>query len=339
MNKIKSIVSDEFNITLSVTNYCNYSCEYCPKFLHDGSTQVLDVEVYFKFFTQLFLDNPEIENYPNKFVTLTGGEPTLYKGIEKLVKFFKEHNFKITLVSNGSAALSVWEEIIGDINYTTLSFHSKYSKFKKFAQIVDIAVKKNVMVGIGVVMDPEQWERTIEAVEHFKSINIPITYKGVLAKSKSNNSMFKGDDLFFGEYSGLYTPEQLDYLRNNTYQRFDRGMDGYDPEYITQSTKVTYEDGTEEKFQQQKLVAEGTNYFKGYLCDAGKSNLSIKWNGDIAGAHCGPNWSGLFGNIVKNPELRIKLHEKAFICGKDRCSCGPDMRISKSWHGIPEQFK
>ena len=89
MNKIKSIVSDEFNITLSVTNYCNYSCEYCPKFLHDGSTPVLDVEVYFKFFTQLFLDNPEIETYPNKFVTLTGGEPTLYKGIEKLVKFFK----------------------------------------------------------------------------------------------------------------------------------------------------------------------------------------------------------------------------------------------------------
>jgi len=339
MNKIKSITSDEFNITLSVTNLCNYKCEYCPKQLHDGSTPVLDVEVYFKFFRQLFLDNPEIENYPSKYITLTGGEPTLYKGIEKLVKFFKEYNFKITLVSNGSAALSVWEEILEDINYTSLSFHSKYSKFNKFSQIIDIAVKKNAMIGVGVVMDPEHWERTLEAVEHFKSINIPITYKGVLSKSNSSNFSNKGDKLFLGEYSGLYTEEQLAYLRDNTYQRFDRGLDGYDPEHKVQSTMVVYEDGTEEKFQQQKLVSEGTNYFKGYLCDAGKANLSVKWDGSIAGAHCGPNWSGNFGNIVKNNDLRVKLNNKAFICGKLRCNCGPDMRISKSWYGIPEQYK
>jgi organic radical activating enzyme len=328
-SKIKSIVSDEFNITLSVTNACNYKCEYCPKFLHDGSTPTLDVEVYIRFFTQLFLDNPEISDYPNKFITLTGGEPTLYKGIEKLVKFLKSHDFKITLVSNGSAALSVWEEILGDINYTTLSFHSKYSKFKKFAQIIDIAVKKNVMIGVGVVMDPEQWEKTIEAVEHFTSINIPITYKGVLAKNQSNNTLYKGDNLFFGEYSGLYTPQQLDYLRNNTHQRFDRGLDGYDPEHITASTKVFYEDGTEEKFKQQKLVSEGTNYFKGYLCDAGKSNLSVKWDGSISGAHCGPQWSGYFGNLVEDNNLRVKLKTTPISCIKHRCSCGPDMRITK----------
>ena len=328
-SKIKSIVTDQFNIILSVTNYCNYSCEYCPKFLHDGSTPTLDVEVYFKFFTQLFLDNPEIKNYPNKFITLTGGEPTLYKGIEKLVKFFKQHGFNITLVSNGSAALSVWEEILDDINITTLSFHSKYSKFKKFAQIVDIAVKKNVKIAIGVVMDPEQWERTLEAIDYFRSKSIPITYKGVLAKNSSNNTLYKGDNLFFGEYSGLYTQEQLDYLRNNTHQQFDRGLDGYDPEYITQSTKVLYEDGTEEKFQQQKLVSEGSNYFGGYTCYAGKSNISIKWDGSITGAHCGPNFSGNFGNLVQDNDLRVKLNTNPITCIKHRCSCGPDMRITK----------
>ena len=328
-SKIKSIITDEFNITLSVTNHCNYSCEYCPKFLHEGSTPVVDVEVYINFFTQLFIDNPEIEQYSRKFITLTGGEPTLYKGIERLVKFFKAHDFNITLVSNGSAGLPVWEEIIGDINYTSLSFHSRYSKFKKFAQIIDIAVRKNTMVGVGVVMDPEHWDRTLEAVEHFKEINIPIAYKGVLSKHSSKNFLHKGDDLFFGEYSGLYTQEQLDYLRNNTYQRFDRGLDGYDPHHVTLSTKVFYEDGTQEKFQQQKLVAEGTNYFEGYLCDAGKSNLSIKWDGSIVGAHCGGKWSGTFGNLVQNNNLRVKLQTTPITCIKHRCSCGPDMRITK----------
>jgi hypothetical protein len=178
-------------------------------------------------------------------------------------------------------------------------------------------------------MDPEQWEKTIEAVEHFTSINIPITYKGVLAKNDSNNTLYKGDNLFFGEYSGLYTPEQLDYLRNNTRQRFDRGLDGYDPEYITASTKVFYEDGTEGKFQQQKLVSEGTNYFKGYLCNAGKSNLSVKWDGSISGAHCGPQWAGYFGNLVEDNNLRVKLKTTPISCIKHRCSCGPDMRITK----------
>lgn len=75
MKSIKSIVSDEFNITLTITNSCNFRCRYCSSFLHDGSVEHISIERYIEFFTNLFNDNPQINDYSEKFISITGGEP------------------------------------------------------------------------------------------------------------------------------------------------------------------------------------------------------------------------------------------------------------------------
>jgi organic radical activating enzyme len=331
MNKIKSIISDEFNITLTVTNSCNYRCKYCPPNLQNGSEEPILVETYIKFFTNLIEDNPQINDYSERFISITGGEPSLYKGIEELISFLNENNFNVTLDSNGSAPKEVWERLFEKTNNTQLSFHPRYSKFPKFDELIEIGQRKNAMMSIGLLMDPEHWDRVLEAVEHFKQYNIPVSYKGVVARSKSENSVKKGDNLFIGEYSSLYTEEQLKYIKENLYQSFDRGLDGYDPNNVSHTTKIYYENGEVENFQQQKLVSQGLNKFKGFRCEAGKSNLSIKWDGTVTGAHCGANFSGDFGNLIKNKDLKVKLKPIGIICHKsDSCTCGPDMRITKS---------
>lgn len=327
--EIKSIVSDEFNITLTVTNSCNYRCKYCPPNLQNGSATAITVETYIKFFSNLLKDNPQINDYSKRFISITGGEPSLYNGIEELVLFLNENNFNVTLDSNGSAPNEVWERLFETVGNTHLSFHPRYSKFSKFDKLIEIAIRKNARLNIGLLMDPEHWDKVLEAVEYFKQFNIPVAYKGVMARINSENSQKKGDSLFIGKHSGLYTQEQLDYIKENLYQNFDRGLEGYDPNIIPHTTKVYYEDGKVESFQQQKLLSQGVNTFKGYLCQAGKSNLSIKWDGSITGAHCGARWSGYFGNLINDNDLRIQLRTAPLMCGKERCVCGPDMRITK----------
>jgi len=191
MNKIKSIISDEFNITLTVTNSCNYRCKYCPPNLQNGSEEPILVETYINFFTNLIKDNPQINDYSERFISITGGEPSLYKGIEELISFLNENNFNVTLDSNGSAPKEVWERLFEKTNNTHLSFHPRYSKFPKFDELIEIGQRKNAMMSIGLLMDPEHWDRVLEAVEHFKQYNIPVSYKGVVARTKSENSVKK----------------------------------------------------------------------------------------------------------------------------------------------------
>jgi len=328
-SKIKSIISDEFNITLSVTNSCNYRCRYCPPHLQNGSIGHIPVEIYIKFFTNLFQDNPQIRDYSKRFISITGGEPSLYEGIEELVGFLNENDFNVTLDSNGSASNEVWERLFEIASNTHLSFHPRYSKFNKFDELIKIAIRKNARVNIGLLMDPEHWERVLEAVDYFKSYNIDVAYKGVMAKVNSENSKNKGDSLFIGKHSSLYTEDQLLYIKENLYQKFDKGIEGYNPNSVFHTTKVYYDDGRVDNFKQQNITSKKDNYFKGFICEAGKSNLSIKWNGDIEGAHCGGYHSGKFGNLLTDTGLRIKLRTQPVLCSKEICSCSSDMRITK----------
>ena len=93
---IKSILNKEntFKILLTVHSLCNYSCKYCPDNLHDGKYTDITADQYLNFFKNLMIDNPEILDYKNKKITFTGGEPTLFPDIEKLLFFFKENKFK-----------------------------------------------------------------------------------------------------------------------------------------------------------------------------------------------------------------------------------------------------
>jgi methionyl aminopeptidase len=114
MNKIKSIISDEFNITLTVTNSCNYRCKYCPPNLQNGSEEPILVETYIKFFTNLIEDNPQINNYSERFISITGGEPSLYKGIEAAVIGRRLHDIGYEIQTYcESEGFSVVRELVG----------------------------------------------------------------------------------------------------------------------------------------------------------------------------------------------------------------------------------
>ena len=169
--KIKAIENDEFNIQFTILNKCNYQCVYCPPKLNSGSTPLISIQTYINFFKNLLLDNPEIMQYQKRFVGLTGGEPTIYEGIDDLIDFFKENNFYIGLDTNGSAKMDFWEKNLSKINMTNLSVHPRYANFKHVLEIVKLGIEKQSIVKIGILMDPKYWERAHEAINFFKENN------------------------------------------------------------------------------------------------------------------------------------------------------------------------
>jgi organic radical activating enzyme len=309
MNKIKTIINNNFTLNFIVSNKCNYSCAYCPSDLNDGSTPHVSSDEYIQFFHNLLIDNPEISEYTRRIVTFTGGEPSIYEGITSLMTFFKENNFENLFISNGSAKMNFWNDHIDLIDNLVLSFHPRYGNYKHFAEIIELFKSKNKSLSVHALMDYNYWDRAIEASQFFKEKNIPVNYKGLLIKRNRAKNGF---------YHEEYTEEQLEFLRNNHTENEDEN---------NVDTVVNYTDGTSEKFNAQKIISGNLNNFYQYKCGTGRTSLVIKQDGDICGSTCKYTY---FGNIVQDRNLRVKLNTTDILCPRDnKCPCIYDLKIPK----------
>jgi MoaA/NifB/PqqE/SkfB family radical SAM enzyme len=222
--------------------------------------------------------------------------------------------------------MDFWEKNLTKINMTNLSVHPRYANFKHVLEVVKLGIEKKSIVKVAVIMDLEYWDRAIEAVNFFKENNVPtMEFKGLVFKldGKDEKNGTKAHD-----YYNSYTEEQMNFIKNNTYHKNIKNLKEINPNYQTRNAYAVYEDDTREKFLGQEIVTKNLNKFKGYECDAGKSHLSIKWDGKVAGSNCGIR-TLTFGSLLKNPNLKIKLLKHPTICDREKCGCIADMRISK----------
>ncbi len=79
-------------LVIKVNNSCNGKCFFCVG-RDNKPLPTVDVKVLIK-------KAIELENYPN--VLILGGEPTLYKNLQELVKGIAPYKKKITITTNGS---------------------------------------------------------------------------------------------------------------------------------------------------------------------------------------------------------------------------------------------
>jgi MoaA/NifB/PqqE/SkfB family radical SAM enzyme len=326
MTVINTISNNNFIMGITLLNKCNYKCKYCPPRLNSGSSPIVSKDTYIKFFDNLLADNPKINDFDNRFIAMSGGEPSLYEGVEDLLDYLKSKNFLVNFDTNGSAKIEFWENCFSKVNSTHFSFHPRYANYKHFEQIIETAIKQDAIITIGVLMDPLYWDRAVEAYEFFRKYPINVTCKGLRSRldGKQEDNIYSGD--VHGEYIDVYTPEQMLFIKENHTQIKDVKR----PK-IRNKSNIVYDDGTEETIViSQNIVSRELNNFYGYKCWAGSLSLTIKWNGDVTGAQCGKS-SGYFGNLNTNPDLRVKLLDKPIICSKkNKCSCITDIRIPKS---------
>lgn len=166
-----------------ITEYCNFNCPYC---------RGLKDEIYGeRAFKQLGLDEIKhnidlwCENEPLENIRFSGGEPTLHKDIIEIISYAKSKGIKrIAISTNGSNKIELYEKLVNaGANDFSISLDACCAEDgDKMAGNVsgswDIVVKniealsKLTYVTVGVVLTPENIDKTIETIYFAHDIGV-----------------------------------------------------------------------------------------------------------------------------------------------------------------------
>ena len=289
--------SNFFIVDWLVGSVCNFNCSYCMNALHDNKHPFVDVEIAKRFVENI------TKKHEDKVVVfiLSGGEPVLWKDLPELMRFIKQKNGEVHIISNGSKRLEWWEENTKMMDVVLLSFHWDYSDQDKIMKVAKIAVRNEVSVKVNILATKEMFDETYELAERMAHM-VPGAVCEVRVIRKDHG----------GEMID-YTEEQVERLK----ERIRFGWPRYGKIYQTVYTDAG------EKFTPQDAIINQKNCWKGWKCYIGIETLKVSIDGTILRGNCGVG--GPLGNI--NGE--VKFPDEPVICNQDLCGCVTDIKTTK----------
>lgn len=113
-------------LQISLTNHCNFSCWHCPM----GEWRNTDPR-YPLNNAELIPWLDEFVNPKNTVIELTGGDPSLYNGIEELCEWLSMHQYKVLIKTNGMKEIPQFDGI-----KRIAAFHQLHNPPKYFDEIL-----------------------------------------------------------------------------------------------------------------------------------------------------------------------------------------------------------
>lgn len=316
MESIKRIDSadDSMKIDWTISDVCNYKCNYCHEENYGGKSGWPDYNSSVKFFEYI---HKEVNN-KRKDLLITGGEPTMWP---KLFDFVKQldNSYRITLNTNGSRTLRWWEkfktQIMHKFHDIVISCHLEYADVDHLINVCKIlqdVEDRKTFITVFLLADIEKnkFEKLKQTYQQLVNANlrISITVKPIKVYSKKGMTQD-------------YTKEQMEFI-NTSYR--NNGLlppEGYPPQLIV--------DGKIRRYNfLRKIVTHQKNNFKGWKCAMGSHRLVIWHSGEIYGALCGTaKKTAHYGNI--NDFKSIKINSEPVVCQTEWCSCLLDIFVPK----------
>lgn len=308
MDKFVELINTDtsFQITWEIADICNFNCVYCNS--HQERYSWPSLELCDKIITKI----ADFNGTRKVNFILLGGELVAWRDFPDFLNLIDkrvQNNIK-TLITNGSAVKSYWTKRKINIDNVVFSFHSTQISVNKFIQnILDCPIQRKI---VQVLINPMEWD---ESINHFNTIiqecknekNIEIRPK-LLQKRSSDMDI----------NMTVYTKEQLDFLKNhvpNNTKTFVKLRDKYD--------------NIVDLPNPSDLIVQGLNNFYGWHCNIGVDKLSFKLDGSIAPASqdC---FDPKMYNLGNWREGILNMHKmNPYVCTQTRCSCRPDMVMSK----------
>ena len=163
MSKLISVVGPHYhapnnpvNIQWSMGNTCNFSCDYCPTILHDGTNPWMSKEVYLKTIEKVcdyYKEHTYIHNGEEKVRAmhweLIGGEVTTIPDFEEILQKLYDYKANVTVYSNGSRTVRWWEEARNYLQGVVLTYHPLTMDKQHFKDVVDV-LRGHVTVDISI---------------------------------------------------------------------------------------------------------------------------------------------------------------------------------------------
>ena len=288
-------MQDWFLVSWTLSNKCNYRCEYCPDILHNGTTGQPQWETVKRF----------IENFSvNKTICyrLSGGEPTYWKHFIDLAKLVKQQGHFFSFVTNGSQLVKYYKEISNYTDGFMISYHPQYADVDHF---IDIANNADCPIAINLMLVPEKFDELCKVAERLYNGSVNLTVEPKIVVDKTSSEFITND-------VSMYTEEQQKVIAKWEFQRKLNFNNLHRGDIII----------NEEEYEGHEIILQGKNKFSGWKCWAGIDGVNIDMWGNLYRADC--QYGGALGNLE-----RYKLPEKEIICGKTTCSCLSDIYIRK----------
>lgn len=297
IHSIRNLDTD-FTIEFELGNVCNFKCNYCFPGSNEGNRLWPNVEKV----TPALLKYIKKHNRRTRLY-LIGGEPTLWKDLGKFCSDLKlAHDIIINISTNASQSLRWWRKNWHCFDVVNISVHHEYSDVAHSVEVADFLYEKNIQVNIDVLMDPRNFDECKQIVEQCKqSKNLfPIIAKTVI---------FNG--------SHIYNAEQQQYMERPIKRYPD--LKWYNK--VLRKPTTNYMIDGEVYNNDNYLINNNLNYFKGWKCNLGVDLVKINSAGDIKG-NCGQN---LNLNIYNLKGFEIK----PVVCEQDICNCTGETILTK----------
>ena len=307
---------DVLYVYWTLTDFCNFRCNYCPAALHAGD---------FKSGRKPgFPSNDEIRTFIDRLinihakdkvllVSIGGGEPTLHPMYEEIVNTLHPHG-TIETITNGSRDFKWWQGLHHLPDKLTISLHPEFSKIDKINELGEFLLDNNVQLAYNMMCDPGNWNRIQEMYNQMSSRLRPYV---------SGKIITDHDD---GPNSGTpwdYTLEQMEYIKS-IYATGEQPLQRAPYKNMNISPVIYYEDGSSARMVNPfEVVNNWQHSFTGWECSAGRNVISIDFDGYAYAGNCGAQQLGRIDtfDLLSNP----------VICPNKWCKAAADIQTNKRY--------
>jgi MoaA/NifB/PqqE/SkfB family radical SAM enzyme len=301
----------ELYIYWQLTDFCNFRCNYCPPFLHNGDHHKArlpgfptDEEII------AFLDRLEEFSKTRKInVALSGGEPTLHPMLPYIVSRLRDKCF-LSITSNGTRGDDFWKEIL-PISSVQLSLHPEFTKANKINSLSKIVRESGTPINYNLSCDPANWDNMMTLYNE-----IDDEFKPLIQPKLLNRIGVKGE-LAHTTYD--YNEDQYEWMEK-TLKSFR--WDGANTKENIAKARMIFSDGSVISANKLGIITLNEWHdFKGWKCSAGSESICVTYSGKV--------FSGICRSIFLGKIDNFKLYEEYIICPQKRCVCPSDIRVNK----------
>jgi len=301
-------------IEWKIHNVCNYNCSFCGDRHKDGSQRWFSLEKYKEYVDKL---SEACDGKPF-WIQLTGGEPTLFPQLIDLLKYIKQKNAYVSLISNGSRTIRWWKELVEAkcIDTLFLTYHSEQTEnYKHIAEIANLFHSEEVKTIILITHVYTTLSGAFMAQEYF------IEYTGALVTLKA--MVIGGNEIY-----NQYTESEITKLKNENYiggklSKTKQKAKVPSDHLIDHSLRIVYNNLKTEIVDPQILLKTQTNRFIGYTCEVGLKNLRIDHDVIYRGV-CE------VGGVTNLNDENVGFFNDPVLCTSNECFCGTDMIAKKT---------
>jgi len=308
---------DVLYVYWTLTDFCNFRCNYCPSSLHAGD--------YKNGRKPGYPSNDEIRTFLDKLinvhakdrvllVSIGGGEPTLHPMYEEIVDTLYPHGI-VETITNGSRDFKWWQGLNHLPDKLTISLHSEWTKMDRVNELGEFLLDNKVQVAYNMMCDPGDWNR-VQAMYNQMSLRLrPYVAGKIITDHDDGPDNGKPWD---------YTDEQMEYIKSiyATGERPAKRRKIYEGVNIT--PVIYYKDGSTSKMENPfEVVNNWQHSFTGWECSAGRNGIAIDFDGYAYAGNCRTQRLGRLDkfDLLSNP----------IICPNKWCKTAADIQTNKRY--------